>query len=59
MFALDYVLKHYKFHVSESNHSSFHKNFLLPFNMLFARIGDLNTYFIPAFYFFVAIMSSF
>ncbi|KAL4468647.1 hypothetical protein ABPG74_005150 [Tetrahymena malaccensis] len=59
MFALDYVLKHYSFHVEESSHSSTEKGFLLPFNMLFAKIGDINSYFIPAFYFFVALMSSF
>ncbi|KAL4500526.1 hypothetical protein ABPG72_002950 [Tetrahymena utriculariae] len=59
MFALDYVLKHYSFHVQESSHSSTEKGFLLPFNMLFAKIGDINSYFIPAFYLFVVLMSSF
>ncbi|EAR85461.1 chitin synthase (macronuclear) [Tetrahymena thermophila SB210] len=59
LYALDYVLKHFSFHVQESSHSSFSKYILLPFNMLFAKIGKLNTYFIPAFYMFVAITSSF
>ncbi|KAL4443113.1 hypothetical protein ABPG74_002180 [Tetrahymena malaccensis] len=59
LYALDYVLKHFAFHVQESSHSRFSKYFLLPFNMLFAKIGKLNTYFIPAFYMFVALTSSF
>ncbi|KAL4488449.1 hypothetical protein ABPG72_013017 [Tetrahymena utriculariae] len=59
LYALDYVLKHFAFHVQESSHSRFSKYILLPFNMFFAKISKLNTYFIPAFYMFVALTSSF
>ncbi|KAL4466748.1 hypothetical protein ABPG74_010345 [Tetrahymena malaccensis] len=58
-FAFNYVIQNYVYHVQESNHSSFMKKFILPLNMLFAKIGKFNTYFIPAFYLFVAILCSF
>ncbi|EGR27608.1 hypothetical protein IMG5_193390 [Ichthyophthirius multifiliis] len=58
-FALNYVLKKYYYNCQESNHSEFEKSVSLPFNMLFAKIGKFNTYFIPAFYLFVAISSSY
>ncbi|KAL4456824.1 hypothetical protein ABPG73_002271 [Tetrahymena malaccensis] len=58
-FALNYVLQNYEFHVEESNHTQFSKQISLPFNMAFARIGKWTTYFIPAFYLFVSILSSY
>ncbi|KAL4499711.1 hypothetical protein ABPG72_017251 [Tetrahymena utriculariae] len=58
-FALNYVLQNYEYHIEESSHSFMMKNFIFPLNMLFAQIGKFNTYFIPAFYLFVAILCSF
>ncbi|EAR87844.2 chitin synthase (macronuclear) [Tetrahymena thermophila SB210] len=58
-FALEYVLQNYEYHIEESSHSFIMKNFIFPMNMLFAKIGKFNTYFIPAFYLFVAILCSF
>ncbi|KAL4499716.1 hypothetical protein ABPG72_017256 [Tetrahymena utriculariae] len=58
-FALNYVLQNYEYDLEESSHSFMMKNFIFPLNMLFAKIGKFNTYFIPAFYLFVAILCSF
>ena len=58
-FALDYVLQKSEYYVEESMHSWFTKNITFKFNMLFAHIGKFNTYFIPAFYLFVALLASF
>jgi len=58
-FALDYVLQKSEYYVEESMHSWYTKNITFKFNMLFAHIGKFNTYFIPAFYLFVALLASF
>ncbi|KAL4476141.1 hypothetical protein ABPG74_009874 [Tetrahymena malaccensis] len=58
-FALEYVLQNYEYHIEESSHSFWMKNFIFPMNMLFAKIGKFNTFFIPAFYLFVAILCSY
>ncbi|EAR87998.1 chitin synthase (macronuclear) [Tetrahymena thermophila SB210] len=58
-YALDYVLKHYRGFVEDSGHTSLQKKIILPFNMFFAALGKFNTYMLPAFYIFVAIMCSY
>ncbi|KAL4509921.1 hypothetical protein ABPG72_010114 [Tetrahymena utriculariae] len=58
-FAFNYVVQNYSYHVGESKHSPFMKKIILPLNMFFAKIGKFNTYFIPTFYLFVAILCSF
>ncbi len=58
-FALDYVLRNYKFHIEESSHSLWVKEFALPFNMFMAWVGKINTYFMLAMYMFVIYLSSF
>ncbi len=52
-FALDYVLRNYKFHVQSSQHSWFTKHLFLPFNMVMAFLGKINMYILLSMYMYV------